>query len=154
MKKEKQVCWRGFDVICVCPLIDYGQQPIKMHTEVTYILKYFTFTKIFVFVNQTEDECRWELKVSIAFDEHLHQLSSILIKLQSKFWLGKTWDLMTVTNSHTKNLGYQLSAALVIILWSELETVKGISLLLLRRINTSTYANKKRHLPTGFESKK
>ena len=28
------VIWRGFDAICVCPLIDYGQQPIvKMHTK-------------------------------------------------------------------------------------------------------------------------
>ena len=32
MKKEKQVCCRGFDVICVC-VIDHGQQPMKMHPE-------------------------------------------------------------------------------------------------------------------------
>ena len=39
MKKEKQVCWRDLTWIwrnlCVCPLIDHGQQPMKMHTEVT-----------------------------------------------------------------------------------------------------------------------
>ena len=40
MKKETQVCWRAFDAICVCPLIDYGQQPMKMHTEVTLLYKY------------------------------------------------------------------------------------------------------------------
>ena len=28
---------RGFDVICVCPLIEHGQQPMKMHTEVTLL---------------------------------------------------------------------------------------------------------------------
>ena len=27
------------DVICVCPLIDHGQQPMKMHTEVTLLYK-------------------------------------------------------------------------------------------------------------------
>ena len=37
MKKEKQVDWNGFDVICVCPLIDQGEQPMKMHTEVTLL---------------------------------------------------------------------------------------------------------------------
>ena len=37
MKKEKQlVCWRD---ICVCPSIDHGQQPMKMHTEVTLLYK-------------------------------------------------------------------------------------------------------------------
>ena len=30
----------GFDAICVCPLIDHGQQPMKMHTEVTLLYKY------------------------------------------------------------------------------------------------------------------
>ena len=43
MKKEKNksadVIWRGFDVICVCPLIDHGQQPMKMRTEVTLLHK-------------------------------------------------------------------------------------------------------------------
>ena len=37
MKKEKQVRWR--DMACVCPLIDNGQQPMKMHTEVTLLYK-------------------------------------------------------------------------------------------------------------------
>ena len=37
IKKEKQVLWRGFDAIYVCPLIDHGQQPMKMHTEVTLL---------------------------------------------------------------------------------------------------------------------
>ena len=37
MKKEKQVCGREFDAICVCPLINLGQQPMKMHTEVTLL---------------------------------------------------------------------------------------------------------------------
>ena len=51
MKKEKQVRWRDMAWIwrhlCVCPLIDHGQQPTKMHTEVTldyksvYICVYF-----------------------------------------------------------------------------------------------------------------
>ena len=47
MKKEKNksadVIWRGFDVICVCPLIDHGQQPIKMHPEVTLLYKKHMF---------------------------------------------------------------------------------------------------------------
>ena len=38
MKKVKQVCWRDLTWIwrhlCACPLIDHGQQPMKMHTEV------------------------------------------------------------------------------------------------------------------------
>ena len=42
MKKEKQVYWRDLTWIwrhqCVCPLIDHGQQPMKMHTEVTSLL--------------------------------------------------------------------------------------------------------------------
>ena len=37
--KSADVIWRGFDVICVCPLIDHGQQPMKMHTEVTLLYK-------------------------------------------------------------------------------------------------------------------
>ena len=45
MKKEKQNCWRDLtDVdftprVCVCRLIDHGQQPMKMHTEVTLLYK-------------------------------------------------------------------------------------------------------------------
>ena len=34
-KKKK----KSADVICVCPLIDHGQQPMKMHTEVTLLYK-------------------------------------------------------------------------------------------------------------------
>ena len=45
MKKEKQVCWRDLTWIwrhlCVCSLIDHGQQPMKMHTEVTLLLVFF-----------------------------------------------------------------------------------------------------------------
>ena len=37
MKKEEQVCWRD---LCDRPFIDYGQQPMKMHTEVTLFYKY------------------------------------------------------------------------------------------------------------------
>ena len=40
MKKKNKyadVIWRGFDAICVCPLIEHGQQPMKMHTEVTLL---------------------------------------------------------------------------------------------------------------------
>ena len=37
--KSADVIWRGFDVICVCPLIDHSQQPMKMHTEVTLLYK-------------------------------------------------------------------------------------------------------------------
>ena len=36
----RDVTWRGFDSICVCPLIDRGQQPMKMHTEATLLYKY------------------------------------------------------------------------------------------------------------------
>ena len=32
--KSADMIWCGFDAICVCSLIDYGQQPMKMHTEV------------------------------------------------------------------------------------------------------------------------
>ena len=39
----KKVCWRDLTWIwrhlCVCPLIDHGQQPMKMHTEVTLLYK-------------------------------------------------------------------------------------------------------------------
>ena len=38
MKKEKQLCWHDLTWIwrhlCVCPLIDHGQQPMKIYTEV------------------------------------------------------------------------------------------------------------------------
>ena len=39
--KSADVIWRGFDAICVCvcPLIDHGQQPMKTHTEVTLLHK-------------------------------------------------------------------------------------------------------------------
>ena len=41
MKEEKQVRWRDLAWIwrhlCVCPLIDHGQQPMKMHIEVTLL---------------------------------------------------------------------------------------------------------------------
>ena len=37
--KSADVIWRGFDAICVRPLIDHGQQPMKMHTEVTLLYK-------------------------------------------------------------------------------------------------------------------
>ena len=37
--KSADVIWRGFDGNCVCPLIDHGQQPMKMHTEVTLLYK-------------------------------------------------------------------------------------------------------------------
>ena len=33
--KSADVIWRGFDAICVS--LDHGQQPIKMHTEVTLL---------------------------------------------------------------------------------------------------------------------
>ena len=33
--KSADAMWRGFDAICVCHLIDHGQQPMKMHIEVT-----------------------------------------------------------------------------------------------------------------------
>ena len=38
--KSADVIWRGFDAICVCPLIDHGQQPMKMPTEVTLLYIY------------------------------------------------------------------------------------------------------------------
>ena len=45
MKKEKQVCCRDLTWIwrhlCVCPLIDHGQQPMKMHTEVTLLYELY-----------------------------------------------------------------------------------------------------------------
>ena len=44
MKKEDQVCWRDLTWIsrylCDRPFIDHGQQPMKMHTEVTLFNKY------------------------------------------------------------------------------------------------------------------
>ena len=33
-QKSTDVIWRGFDVICACPLFDHSQQPMKMHTAV------------------------------------------------------------------------------------------------------------------------
>ena len=40
MKNESvdMIC-HGFDVISVCPLIDYGQQPTKMLTDVALLYK-------------------------------------------------------------------------------------------------------------------
>ena len=35
--KSANVMWRRFDSICVCSLIDHGQQPMKMQTEVTLL---------------------------------------------------------------------------------------------------------------------
>ena len=39
MKKEKNKSADVLTMICVCPLIDHGQQPMKMHTEVTLLYK-------------------------------------------------------------------------------------------------------------------
>ena len=33
--KSADVIWHRLDAICVCLLIDHGQQQMKMHTEVT-----------------------------------------------------------------------------------------------------------------------
>ena len=35
--KSADVIWRGFDAICVLYIIDHGEQPMKMHTEVTLL---------------------------------------------------------------------------------------------------------------------
>ena len=40
-KSDDMIC-RGFDVISVCLLIDYGQQPMKMLTDVALLYKYNT----------------------------------------------------------------------------------------------------------------
>ena len=40
-KSADMIC-RWFDVISVCPLIDYGQQPMKMLTDVALLYKYNT----------------------------------------------------------------------------------------------------------------
>ena len=45
-KKSADVIWRGFDAICVCLLIDHGQQPMKMHTEVTLLYKYIYIGRV------------------------------------------------------------------------------------------------------------
>ena len=34
--KSADVIWRH---LCMCPLIDHGQQPMKMHTEVALLYK-------------------------------------------------------------------------------------------------------------------
>ena len=51
MKKEKQVCWRDLTWIwlhlCVCPLIDHGQQPMKMATGVTLLYKHIYYLDSF-----------------------------------------------------------------------------------------------------------
>ena len=40
--KSSDVIWRGYDAkLCVCPAMDHGKQPTKMHTEetlLTYLL--------------------------------------------------------------------------------------------------------------------
>ena len=38
-KNSADVIWHGFDIICVCPLIDHGQQPMEVHTEVMLLYK-------------------------------------------------------------------------------------------------------------------
>ena len=35
--KSTDVIWRGIDAICVSPLIDHGQQPMKIHKELTEV---------------------------------------------------------------------------------------------------------------------
>ena len=39
--KSADVIWRGFEAICVCvyPLVDDAQQPIKIHAELTLLYK-------------------------------------------------------------------------------------------------------------------
>ena len=51
MKKEKQVRWRGFHAICVCPLIHHGQQPMRMLTEVKCDFIYVTYKYITIFLS-------------------------------------------------------------------------------------------------------
>ena len=41
-RKTSPLTWYGVDLtpsVCVCPLIDHGQQPMKTHTEVTLLHK-------------------------------------------------------------------------------------------------------------------
>ena len=45
--------WRH---MCVRPLIDHGQQPMKMHTEVTLLYKYYLRT-VFKYCLINEQEC-------------------------------------------------------------------------------------------------
>ena len=37
---------KSADVICACPLIDHGQQPMKIHTEVTLFYKLNSYKKL------------------------------------------------------------------------------------------------------------
>ena len=59
--KSAEVIWRGFDAICVCPLIDHGQQPMKMPTEVTLLYIY-----IYLFV------CSFHAVLSSVITVHTH----------------------------------------------------------------------------------
>ena len=35
--------------VCMCPLIDHGQQPMKMHTEVTLLYNYiYTVYRVYI----------------------------------------------------------------------------------------------------------
>ena len=41
--------------MCVCPLMDHGQQPMKMHTEVTLLYNHF-YLSLFFFQDETAFE--------------------------------------------------------------------------------------------------
>ena len=36
-----------FDTICVCPLIDHGQQPLQMHTEVLLLYNIYAVITVY-----------------------------------------------------------------------------------------------------------
>ena len=86
MKKEKQVCWCGFDAICVCPLIDHGQQPMKMHTEVALYIyictqKLRTYIYIYIIII-VMDMCMYQ-----AYNLRNICESLMGIKLQHNLWI-------------------------------------------------------------------
>ena len=93
----KQVCWRVFDAICVCPLIDHGQQSMQMHTEVTLLYNRFYVKKFAYYLyrsykTRTVVQLFW-YKFHISFI--LHQKNNFIFH-QKMFEVGKKLLLISL----------------------------------------------------------
>ena len=86
--KSADVIWRGFDVIRVCPLIDHGQQPMKMHTEVTLLYKlWYMYQELIVNSTSKPFGKLFASSSSIKFADKINSFKLINFKIPASIWL-------------------------------------------------------------------
>ena len=78
MKKEKQLC----------PLIDHGQQPMKMHTEVTLLYKvWYMYQELIVNCTSKPFGKLFASSSSIKFADKINSFKLINFKIPASIWL-------------------------------------------------------------------